>query len=139
MAYMIKDTSLSRIKFVRNISKTLKRIKGKNMSKVTNVDESTFTEQVEQSTVPVLVEFGASWCGPCRRQLPILESVAETYQNQLKVVKIDVDDAPQLSSNFSIKSVPTLMIFNHGQVLHSASGLANLDVVKSVFLSKVGI
>lgn len=109
------------------------------MSEVIQIDENTFASEIENCQVPVLLEFGASWCGPCARQLPILQSLAKQYSSQLKVAKIDIDDCPELCDRFSIKSVPTLMILNQGNVLHSGSGLTNLQDLKSEYLSKVGI
>lgn len=109
------------------------------MSKLVTLNEDIFENEVENSELPVLVEFGASWCGPCNRQLPILESLAKSYVDQLKVVKVDIDDCPQLCEKFSVKSVPTLMIFKQGNVVHSGTGLTTLQDLKAFYLSKVGI
>jgi len=92
------------------------------MSTINSVDDSNFDTEVLQSTVPVLVEFGATWCGPCKRQLPILEKLA-TDNITLKVVKLDIDDAPEVTSKFSIKSVPTIMLFKSGVKVDSKVGL----------------
>ena len=109
------------------------------MSEVISANENNFTSEVENSTLPVLVEFGASWCGPCKRQLPILEGIAKEYSDKLKVVKIDIDDSPDVASKFHIRSVPTLMIFEGGNCVHLQAGLASAADIKSIFLSKVGI
>ena len=109
------------------------------MSKIVTITEDNFSVEVEKSPVPVLLEFGASWCGPCHRQLPILESLAETYESQLKVAKVDIDDCSNLCEQFFVKSVPTLMIFNQGNIIHSGSGLTNLQTLKDAYLSNVGI
>lgn len=109
------------------------------MSKVISANDLSFKNEVEEASLPVLVEFGASWCGPCKRQLPILESLSEEYADKLKVVKVDIDDSPDTSNKFHIRSVPTLMIFSAGTMLHSQPGLAAPDAIKKTFLSKVGI
>lgn len=109
------------------------------MSEVIAANENNFENEVEKSSLPVLVEFGASWCGPCKRQLPILEDLAKDYSDKLKVVKIDIDDSPELANKFHIRSVPTLMIFDGGNCLHSQAGLAAPATIRSIFLSKVGI
>lgn len=109
------------------------------MSKLISVNDLSFKDEVEDASLPVLVEFGAAWCGPCTRQLPILESLSEEYADKLKVVKVDIDDSPDISAKFHIRSVPTLMIFSGGDMLHSQPGLASPDAIKKTFLSKVGI
>ncbi len=108
------------------------------MSKLVVVDDSSFDSEVLKSSQPVLVEFGASWCGPCKRQLPILEKIATEYDGKIKVVKIDIDDAPEFSNKFGVKSVPTLFVFNGGEKIGSESGLTSESDLKSKLLTKVG-
>lgn len=109
------------------------------MSSVISIDESSFDNEVLNSKVPVLVEFGATWCGPCKRQLPILETLSVEFADKLKVVKIDIDDNPNLSNKFGVKSVPTLMTFKNGEKLDVKSGLASANDIKSLFLANLGI
>jgi thioredoxin 1 len=109
------------------------------MTNVIHVDDSNFQSVVIDSTVPVLVEFGAAWCGPCAKQLPILEDFASQYSEKVKVVKIDIDDSPGLTNKFLIRSVPTLITFNKGSVTDTKSGLTSLVELKANFLSRFGI
>jgi thioredoxin 1 len=94
------------------------------MSKVENLNEISFEQQVLLSSDNCLVEFGAEWCGPCKQQLPILENLANKYE-QIKFYKVNIDQAPGAVSKFNIKSVPLLCLFSNGQLLFSKSGLTN--------------
>ncbi|WP_036483703.1 thioredoxin [Myxosarcina sp. GI1] len=85
------------------------------MSAAAPVTDSSFTEQVLESEVPVLVDFWAPWCGPCRMVAPVVEEIAEQYEGQVKVVKLNTDENPQVASQYGIRSIPTLMIFKDGQ------------------------
>ncbi|MGV2831026.1 thioredoxin [Myxosarcina sp. GI1(2024)] len=85
------------------------------MSSAAPVTDSSFTEQVLESEVPVLVDFWAPWCGPCRMVAPVVEEIAEQYEGQVKVVKLNTDENPQVASQYGIRSIPTLMIFKDGQ------------------------
>jgi thioredoxin 1 len=108
------------------------------MSDVVFVDDSNFEAEVLNSTVPVLVDFGATWCGPCKRQLPIIEKFAADYNGSLKVVKIDIDDAPLVTAKLGIRSVPTLILFSGGGVIGSKVGLTSLAEMHSFVLTKTG-
>lgn len=108
------------------------------MSKLTVVDDNNFETEVLQAKGPVLVDFSASWCGPCQRQLPIMEKFADDNVNKVKVVKVDVDDAPNVASKFGIKSVPSIMLFNEGQKLDMRVGLTSLSVLDNFVLQKIG-
>jgi len=108
------------------------------MSTLLNINESSFESEVNQSTLPVLVEFGAEWCGPCVRLLPILEKFA-TANVTLKVVKVDIDDSPELSSKFKIRSVPTLMLFKDGKEIDSKVGMIPESQLKSWINEKLGL
>jgi thioredoxin 1 len=85
-----------------------------------------------QSQVPVLVDFHAEWCGPCKVQSPILAGLARELEGKIKVIKIDVDKNQEIANRFQIRSVPTLALFKNGQVLWRQSGLVQKDQLKSI-------
>lgn len=91
----------------------------------------SFSELVENSEVPVLVDFWATWCGPCVAMAPILEQIADTYEGKLKVIKIDVDKNQTLASNFGIQSIPTLLLFKKGEVVWHKIGGTTFTALKS--------
>ncbi len=82
----------------------------------------TFTDMLRQSEVPVLVDFWAPWCGPCQMMAPGLKAVAQAYAGRLKVVKINVDENPEISQHYQISSIPTLMLFKGGKMVHRQAG-----------------
>ena len=93
--------------------------------------DGTFAEVVEKSPVPVLVDLWAPWCGPCRTVSPALEQLATERAGTLKLVKINVDSAPQLSNRFAVQAVPTLMITKGSEVLDRRAGAAPVAVLRT--------
>lgn len=85
------------------------------MSATAPVTDASFKEEVLDSEVPVLVDFWAPWCGPCRMVAPVVDEIAEQYAGQIKVVKLNTDENPNVASQYGIRSIPTLMIFKGGQ------------------------
>ncbi|MDH7481462.1 MAG: thioredoxin [Armatimonadota bacterium] len=92
------------------------------MSNVKEVTDEDFEQEVLQSTTPVLVDFWAPWCGPCRMIAPIVEEVAQNYEEKLKVAKVNVDQSPLVVARFRIMSIPTLMLFKNGNVIETIVG-----------------
>ena len=91
------------------------------MSEIT-ITKDNFQQEVLQSPIPVLVDFWASWCGPCRMLSPIISEIAEEYAGRVKVGKVNVDDEPYLATQFRVMSIPTLILFKDGQAVNTAMG-----------------
>jgi thioredoxin 1 len=89
---------------------------------VTEVTDNNFQAEVIESEVPVLVDFWAPWCGPCRRVSPIVEEIAKEKGDTLKVVKLNIDDNQKIATDFNVMSIPTLMVFRHGQQVKTVIG-----------------
>jgi len=102
------------------------------MSKLLEVDDNNFDAEVLQSTLPVMVEFGATWCAPCKKQLPILEELMKESSGNFKVVKVDIDEATSICNTYKIRSVPTLLVFNDGKVTNSRNGVTSLSDLKKM-------
>ncbi len=97
------------------------------MSNLTQVDSAAFENEVLQSKTPVLVDFWAPWCGPCKMIGPIVEDLAQEYGGKVKVVKVNVDNNQDLAARFSIRGIPTVIIFNGGQEVKSFVGLRSKE------------
>jgi thioredoxin 1 len=92
------------------------------MTSAVAVTDSSFEQDVVQSDVPVLVDFWAPWCGPCRMVAPVVDEIAEQYAGKIKVVKLNTDENPGVASQYGIRSIPTLMIFKGGSKVEMVVG-----------------
>jgi thioredoxin 1 len=88
-----------------------------------NVNTDSFEQEVLQSDIPVLADLWAPWCGPCKALGPTIDEVATQFAGKVKVVKINIDDNPELATRYSVMSIPTLLVFNNGDVAEQLVGL----------------
>jgi len=93
------------------------------MAEILDVTDSTFESEVLQSDTPVIVDFWAEWCQPCRQIAPIIETLADDYAGRVKVVKVNVDDSQHVAGNFGIRSIPAVLSFRDGQVVDQLVGV----------------
>ena len=93
------------------------------MSSVIHADENTFEKAVLQSDVPVLVDFWATWCGPCKAIAPVLDELSGEYASKARIVKIDVDQNRNLAAQYGIRSIPTLFVFKNGEKVDATMGM----------------
>ena len=96
---------------------------------VKEITDAGFEKEVLKSDKPVLVDFWAAWCGPCKMLSPIVEEVAGKYQNQFKFCKVNVDENPQQAANFQIMSIPTMIFFKGGEPVDKVIGLISKDEI----------
>ena len=103
------------------------------MANVTAVADDTFELEVLKSSTPVLIDFWAPWCAPCRAIAPIVEEISQTYAGKLKVVKMNVDDNPKTPSRYGVRGIPNLIVFQSGEVKEQITGLrSKADLVKLI-------
>ena len=101
------------------------------MSNVIELNDSNFDDEVVKSDLPVLVDFWAEWCGPCKTIAPSVEKISEEYSDKLKVGKLDVDSNPNISSTFGIRSIPTLLIFKNGSPVDQIVGAVSKEEISA--------
>ena len=101
------------------------------MSEIT-VTNDNFEEKVLSSELPVLVDFWASWCGPCRMLAPVIAQIAEEQEGKIKVGKIDVDEQPELAIRYGIASIPTLKVFKNGEVTNTSVGVIPKPMIEQL-------
>lgn len=109
------------------------QLKGNAMSHLQAISDDTFENEVIESNVPVLVDFWAQWCGPCKALTPILEELSTKYTDKVKFVKLDVDHNSSTPPKFGVRGIPTLILFKDGQVKATQVGLVNkADLAKFI-------
>lgn len=103
------------------------------MSKVTYTSAGTFQKDVLESPIPVLVDLYADWCGPCRAIAPLLNKLAGEFADRVKIVKVDVDAEKELAAKFQVDSIPTLLFFAKGELVHRTAGLMSEASLRNIF------
>jgi thioredoxin len=101
------------------------------------VNQDTFENEVLKSEIPVLVDLWAPWCGPCRALTPTIDAIAAEYEGKLKVVKVNIDESPTIAANYSVMSIPTLLIFKDGNVEGQIVGLVGKDKIEAKFANLI--
>lgn len=97
------------------------------------ITDSNFAEKVEKSDKPVVIDFWAEWCGPCRMVGPIINEISQEYEGRAIIGKVDVDNNPEISAKFAIRNIPTVLFFKNGQVVDKQVGA----VPKSTYVNKL--
>jgi len=102
------------------------------MSDEVKVTTGTFEAEVAKSAIPVVADFWAEWCGPCRMIAPVLKELAKDYKDRLKVAKINVDEEPDLAARYGIQSIPTLLFFKGGEMVKQQIGAVPRPVLEKI-------
>jgi thioredoxin 1 len=98
-------------------------MENQNHINTVSVNDENFEDEVMQSEIPVLVDFWAEWCGPCKTIGPTIDALAVDYQGKVKVAKLNVDDSPETAGRFGVRSIPTLIVFKAGEARQTAVGV----------------
>jgi thioredoxin 1 len=102
-------------------------------SSIVTLTKENFSQEVLQSQTPILVDFWAEWCGPCKMLAPVLDELAEEYTGKVRIGKVNIDDHQELATQFGIQSIPTLLLFQQGQVVEQVVGLRSKRELKAKF------
>jgi thioredoxin 1 len=108
------------------------------MSNAKSVSDGEFTKEVLESAIPVVVDFWATWCGPCQVMGPVVDAVAGEYEGKIKVLKINVDENPVTPSKYGVRGIPTLILFDKGEVVDRIIGAQPKNAVENL-LKKVAV
>ena len=95
------------------------------------ITDSNFDEEIKNSQVPILVDFWAEWCGPCKQIGPILEDIGEVKKDKLKILKLNIDENPQTPQKFGVRGIPTLMLFKDGKLVDTKVGSLPKNMLES--------
>ena len=95
------------------------------------ITDSNFDEEIKNSKVPILVDFWAEWCGPCKQIGPILEDIGEVKKDKLKILKLNIDENPQTPQKFGVRGIPTLMLFKDGKLVDTKVGSLPKNMLES--------
>lgn len=106
----------------------IKVIRRKNMKAI---NDGSFEQEVVKHNGPVIVDFWAEWCGPCRQMIPVLEEISKNFGDKVKICKINVDESPKVASDFGIRSIPTLYLFKNGKQIDVKIGLNPKSAIES--------
>jgi len=107
------------------------------MTAIKNCNENDFEDEVLKSNLPVIVDFWAEWCGPCKMLTPILEELSNEMKNEINVVKVNLDNNQDLAMKYSIRSIPTLLLFKEGNLVDTKVGLLPKSEIVTWFKSKI--
>ena len=107
------------------------------MTAIKNCNENDFEDEVLKSNLPVIVDFWAEWCGPCKMLTPILEELSDEMKNVINVVKVNLDNNQDLAMKYSIRSIPTLLLFKEGNLVDTKVGLLPKSEIVTWFKSKI--
>ena len=103
------------------------------MGNVLELNDATFETEVVNSSIPVLVDFWATWCGPCRKLGPVVDEIAESYEGKVKFVKVNVEESLETAKKYSISGLPSLLVFKNGEAVERMAGL----MPKSTIISNI--
>ena len=103
-----------------------------------HVDDQTFETEVLKSELPVMVDFYATWCGPCKAMEPTLDALAQEYEGRAKIVKVNIEEAPGIASSHGIMAVPTLIVFKNGAEVQKMTGAQNKPTLEKALQDAIG-
>ena len=102
------------------------------MAEPIELTEDNFASEVLEADMPVMIDFWAPWCGPCRMVAPIIEDLADKYEGRIKVAKVNLDESPALASEYGVRSIPAIFVFNNGEVAERAVGVQPEDTLSTM-------